>query len=128
MFVQMALTAPLAGFLLMLVFFMIFKRISLVIPPMMVAMLSVIWTMGGLIGLRFTVHIMSSMIPVFLMPIAICGTVHILSDFYEKLPLVNNRKKAILEVYEELLKPLFFAPITTAIGFADLALADIPPV
>jgi len=33
---------------------------------MLMAMLAVIWTMGLLIGLGFTVHIMSSMIPVFL--------------------------------------------------------------
>jgi predicted RND superfamily exporter protein len=128
MFVQMGLTAPMAGVLLMIVFFIIFRRFSFVIPPMMVAMISVAWTMGGLIGSGFTVHIMSSMIPVFLMPIAICETVHILSDFYEKLPHVNDRKKAILAVFDELVKPLFFAPITTAVGFADLALADIPPV
>jgi predicted RND superfamily exporter protein len=128
MFIQMGFTAPMAGFLLMVVFFIIFRRFSLVIPPMMVAMLSVAWTMGALIGSGFTVHIMSSMIPVFLMPIAICETVHILSDFYERLPQVNDRKKAILGVFDELVKPLFFAPITTAVGFADLALADIPPV
>lgn len=128
MFRQMALTAPMAGGLLMIVFYLIFRRVSFVLPPMMVAMLSVVWTMGALIGSGFTVHIMSSMIPVFLMPIAICETVHILSDFYERLPLVNERKTAIIEVFEELVKPLFFAPITTAAGFADLALADIPPV
>ncbi|MEW6417589.1 MAG: MMPL family transporter [Nitrospirota bacterium] len=128
MFVQMAFTAPMAGGLLMFVFFIIFRRISFVLPPMMVAVLAVVWTMGTLIGSGYTVHIMSSMIPVFLMPIAICETVHILSDFHEKLPQVNDRKKAILQVFDELVKPLFFAPITTAVGFADLALADIPPV
>ena len=128
MFLQMGLTAPISGILLMIVFFIIFRRFSLTIPPMMVAILSVIWTMGALIGLGFTVHIMSSMIPVFLMPIAICQTVHVLSDFYEKLPRFKDRKKTILQVFDELLKPLSFAPITTAIGFADLAIADIPPV
>ena len=128
MFVQMAILAPLTGLLLMVVLFAIFRRVSLVIPPMLVAMLSVIWTMGALIGSGFTVHIMSSMIPVFLMPIAICETVHILSDFHEKLPASPGRREALLGVFDELLKPLFFAPITTAIGFADLALADIPPV
>jgi len=128
MFVQMGIFAPMAGALLMGVFFIIFRRLSFVIPPMIVAMLSVVWTMGGLIGTGFTVHIMSSMIPVFLMPIAICETVHVLSDFYEALPGVGDRKKAILQVFDGLVKPLFFAPITTAIGFADLVLADIPPV
>jgi len=128
MFLQMGLFAPMAGGFLMFVLFIIFRRISLAIPPMILAMLSVIWTMGTMIGLGFTVHIMSSMIPVFLMPIALCDSVHILSDFYEKLPRLKDRKKAILEVFNELIKPMFYTSITTAVGFSMLALADIPPV
>jgi predicted RND superfamily exporter protein len=128
MFLQMGLFAPMAGGLLMLVLFIIFRRVSLIISPMILAMLSVIWTMGAMIGAGFTVHIMSSMIPVFLMPIAICDSVHILSDFYEKLPRLQDRKKAILGVFDELVKPMFFTSLTTAVGFSMLAMADIPPV
>jgi predicted RND superfamily exporter protein len=68
MFVQMGITAPLAGFFIMILLFLIFRMGIAVVPPMLDAMLSVIWTMGLLIGLGFTVHIMSSMIPIFLMP------------------------------------------------------------
>jgi predicted RND superfamily exporter protein len=128
MFVQMAIVAPMAGLLLMALLFLLFRRITLVVPPMGLAMLSVIWTMGGMIGLGYTVHIMSSMIPVFLMPIAVCDSVHILSDFHEKLPRVGDRGRAIVEVFGELAKPMFFTSMTTAVGFAMLARADIPPV
>ncbi|MGD2080001.1 MAG: MMPL family transporter [Nitrospirota bacterium] len=128
MFIQMAVVAPLAGGLLMLILFVIFRRVSLIVPPMAVAMLSVTWTMGAMIGMGYKVHIMSSMIPVFLMPIAVCDSVHILSDFFEKLPRVGDRKKAVLEVFDELMKPMFFTSITTAVGFSMLAWADIPPV
>lgn len=55
-FIQMGLFAPMAGGLLMVVLFVIFRRISLIISPMMLAMLSVAWTMGAMIGLGFTVH------------------------------------------------------------------------
>jgi len=83
MFVQMAISAPLAMvviFILMLVFF---RKLVLVIAPMIVAMVSMISTMGLLIGLGFPVHIMSSMIPIFLMPIAVVDSVHILSEFFD---------------------------------------------
>ncbi len=128
MFRQMGIVAPLAGGLIMVVLYIIFRRLTLTIPIMMVAMLSVIWTMGLMIGLGFTVHIMSSMIPVFLMPIAVCDGVHILSDFYEKYSLSGDRRKTILEVFQELFRPMFFTSVTTAVGFANLAWADIPPV
>src|SRR3990167_404819 len=71
MFVQMGITAPMAGFFIMLLLFLIFRKTIALIPPMLDAMLSVIWTMGLLIGMGFTVHIMSSMIPIFLMPTAV---------------------------------------------------------
>lgn len=128
MFLQMAVVAPMAGGLIMIVLFIIFRNLSLIIPAMAIAMLSVIWTMGSMIGAGFTVHIMSSMIPVFLMPIAVCDAVHILSDFYEKYPVTKERRKTVLAVFEELYKPMLFTSVTTAIGFANLAWADIPPV
>jgi len=128
MFLQMAVVAPMAGGLIMVVLFIIFRRFTLIIPTMIISMLSVIWTMGSMIGLGFTVHIMSSMIPVFLMPIAVCDGVHILSDFYEQYPRTSDKRKTILGVFNELYKPMFFTSLTTSVGFASLAWADIPPV
>jgi predicted RND superfamily exporter protein len=128
MFLQMAVVAPMAGGLIMIVLLVIFRKISLIISTMIISMLSVIWTMGAMIGLGFTVHIMSSMIPVFLMPIAVCDGVHILSDFYEQFARTKDKRKTILGVFDELYKPMFFTSITTAVGFANLAWADIPPV
>ncbi|MFB0524242.1 MAG: MMPL family transporter, partial [Phycisphaerae bacterium] len=98
MFVQMAISAPLAMltiFILMLVFFR--KRV-LIISPMIVALVSVISTMGLLIGLGYPVHIMSSMIPIFLMPIAVVDSVHILSEFFDLYTKQKGRKNTTLEV------------------------------
>src|SRR3989338_5957234 len=128
MFFQMAVTAPLAMGFIFVLLLGLFRRVSLVLIPMAVAMASVLWTMGALVGSGFTVHIMSSMIPVFLMPISVCDSVHILSAFFEKLPRLKERKNAVLQVFDELMKLMFFTSITTVVGFANLALADIPPV
>ncbi len=128
MFLQMAVTAPLAMMVIFLLLFLLFRRVSLIIPTMLMAMLAVIWTMGLLIGLGFTVHIMSSMIPVFLMPIAVLDSVHILSEFYDKFPVLQDKKRTILAVYDELFTPCLYTSITTAAGFGALVLARIPPV
>jgi predicted RND superfamily exporter protein len=95
---------------------------------MMVAMLSVIWTMGLLIGTGFTLHIMSSMIPIFLMPIAILDSVHILSEFFDRYPEHQDRRATLRAVYKELFVPISFTSLTTAVAFASLGLAPIPPV
>jgi predicted RND superfamily exporter protein len=128
MFVQMAVSAPLAMvviFVLMLVFF---RKLVLVISPMIVAMVSVISTMGFLIGLGYPVHIMSSMIPIFLMPIAVVDSVHILSEFFDLYTREKGRRNTILEVMDNLFMPMLYTSLTSAAGFASLALTPIPPV
>jgi len=128
MFIQMAISAPLAMvviFILMLVFF---RKLVLVLAPMIVAMVSVISTMGLLIGIGFPVHIMSSMIPIFLMPIAVVDSVHILSEFFDLYSKEKGRRGTILEVMSNLFTPMLYTSLTSSAGFLSLALTPIPPV
>ena len=128
MFIQMALLAPMAGMLIFLLMLYFFRKLILVVAAMLVAMLSVIWTMGMLTGTGFTLHIMSSMIPIFLMPIAVLDSIHILSEFFERYPDTKERKSTLRTIYHELATPISFTSLTTAVAFASLALAPIPPV
>ena len=128
MFVQMGLLAPLAGLLVFLLMLYFFRRLLMVIAAMLVAMLSVIWTMGLLIGTGFTLHIMSLMIPVFLMPIAILDSIYILSEFFDQYPNYQDRRATLRAVYKELFTPISYTTPSTAVAFASLAIALIPPV
>lgn len=128
MFIQMAISAPMAMLLIFLLMWYFFKSVKLIISPMIVAMVSVIVTMGALVTTGHTVHIMSSMIPVFIMPIAVLDAVHILSDFFDQYPKFKDRRKTIKHVMEELSKPMLFTSLTTAAGFGSLAFTPIPPV
>lgn len=128
MLVQMATSAPLAGLAIFLLLLGFFRRISLIIAPMIVAIISVICTMGLLIGLGFDVHIMSSMIAIFLMPIAVADAVHILSEFFDVYHRFNDKRKTIRHVIEHLFMPMLYTSLTTIAGFASLALTPIPPV
>ncbi|MFW2332294.1 efflux RND transporter permease subunit [Ilumatobacter sp.] len=128
MFVQMALFAPLAGLLIFVLMWLFFRRLGLVVPAMLLSMLTVTWTMGLLTGTGNTLHIMSSMLPIFLMPIAILDSVHVLSEFFDLYPHSGDRAGTLRHVYRDLQRPLAFTSLTTAVGFGSLALAPIPPV
>ena len=128
MFKQMGIAAPAAGLIVFLLMWVFFRSVALVISPMIVAMVTVTATMGLLIGLGFTVHIMSSMIPIFLMPIAVVDSVHILSEFADQYPHIGDRRKTIRLVMDDLLTPMYYTSLTSAAGFASLAFAPIPPV
>ncbi|MFH1371820.1 MAG: MMPL family transporter [Planctomycetota bacterium] len=128
MFIQMAVSAPLAMLVVFLLMLFFFRKFVLVISPMVVAMVSVISTMGLLIGFGFPVHIMSSMIPIFLMPISVVDSVHILSEFFELYTKEKGRAGTIREVMGNLFTPMLYTSLTTAAGFVSLAMTPIPPV
>ncbi|MFH1459027.1 MAG: efflux RND transporter permease subunit [Candidatus Omnitrophota bacterium] len=128
MFKQMAISAPLAGLIIFILMWVFFKSIVLIISPMLLAIATVLITMGLLIGFGFPVHIMSSMIPIFLMPIAVLDSVHILSEFFDKYRIIKNKRETVLAVMDELFTPMLYTSLTSAVGFFSLSFSPIPPV
>jgi len=128
MFVQMAISAPAAMVVIFLLMLLFFRKLIIVVSPMIVAMASVILTMGALVLCGFPIHIMSSMIPIFIMPIAVLDSIHIISDFFEKYQATRDRMKTMTAVMEELFAPMLYTSLTSAAGFASLAMTPIPPV
>ncbi len=128
MFKQMAISAPLAMLIIFLLMLFFFRKPLLIISPMIVAMVSVVCTMGLLIITGNTVHIMSSMIPIFIMPIAVLDAVHILSDFFDRYQETKDQEETVVKVMDTLFTPMLYTSLTTAVGFASLALTPIPPV
>jgi hypothetical protein len=128
MFKQMGLSAPLAGAIIFLLMLLFFRNIKVVIPPMVVAIVAVIWAMGLLIATGHTVHIMSSMIPIFLIPIAVLNSIHIISEFHDRYQKYKHKKTTIRNTISDLFIPILFTTVTTIVGFASLSLTPIPPV
>ncbi len=128
MFVQMGISAPLAGLMIFILMWYFFRNFKFIAAPMVVAMVTVITVMGTMIGMGYTVHIMSSMIAIFLMPIAVVDSIHIMSEFVERYDIHAERKQVIRDVINELFKPMLFTSITSTIGFFSLLLTPIPPV
>jgi predicted RND superfamily exporter protein len=127
MFRQMAYFSPLAGMVMMVALYFMFRSATLVIANMGVAMISIIWAMGLFIGLGVPIHIMASMSPVFLMAIS-TDTVHIFNEFYFRYKEVGNKRDAVLLTMEATGTPIVYSDLTTAAGFASLAVGPIVPV
>ncbi|MBK1695793.1 efflux RND transporter permease subunit [Rhodovibrio salinarum] len=128
MFFQMAVSAPLAMLCVFLLLLYFFRNVKLVLFSLVTAMIAVAFTMSLLVVCGFTVHIMSSMIPIFIIPIAILDDIHILSDFHDRYTPDRPRLEIIQEVMGELWRPMLFTSLTTIAGFASLVLTPNPPV
>ena len=127
MFRQMGLFSPIAGMVMFLALLLMFRSLPVVGTYMAVAMGSVIWSMGALIGVGLPVHIMSSMIPVFLMAIS-TDTVHIFNEFFFRFRETGEKKSAILQTMRTVASPVILTDLTTAAAFASLAAGHIIPV
>jgi len=127
MFRQMGLYSPIAGAVMALALWFMFRSVALVALNMAVAMVSILWSMGLFVGLGFPVHIMSSMSPIFLMAIA-TDSVHIFNEFAFRFGEVREKRRAIFETMAVVAAPVFYSDATTAAGFASLGTATIVPV
>ena len=128
MFKQMAISAPTAMLIIFLLLLLFFRKLALIIAPLIVAAVSCIVTMALLVATGNTIHIMSSMIPIFIMPIAVLDAIHILSEFFDRYQESKDRATAIRHVMDTLFTPMLYTSLTTAVGFLSLALTPIPPV
>lgn len=127
MFRQMAVFAPLAGMVMLIALYLMFHSLLLSFCIMAVAMLASLCSMGLLVAVGQPIHIMSSMMPVFLMAIA-TDSIHIFNEFYFRLRETPDRRRAVLDTMLAVGAPVQYTALATAAGFGVLALGGIIPV
>ena len=88
MFVQIAICAPLAGAMIFFMMWLFFRNIPLIVAPMLVT-------------------------------IAVVDSIHIMSEFVDRYQRYKtDAASAIKQVVAHLFQPMFFTPITSAVGFS----------
>jgi len=105
-----------------------FGRFQGMIIPLLIAILSLIWTLGVMSAMGVKQNIITSMLPVFIIAIAVCDAIHFLSDYYRHLPDNSTRKQrsqAASSAIAQLFWPMLVTTITTAIGFMSLAWTEV---
>lgn len=127
MFRQMALFSPIAGLVMCVALWMMFRSWPLIVANMGAAMVGIICCLGLLVGLGYPIHVMSSMSPVFLMAIA-TDSVHIFNEFAFRFGELRDKRRAVLQAMDAVGAPVLYSDFTTAAGFAALGTATIVPV
>jgi uncharacterized protein len=126
-FRQLALFSPLAALFMFIALFAIFRNTPMVVGVMLISMVSTVWAMGLHVALGLTVHLMSAMIPVFLMAIA-TDSVHIFNEFGFRLRSGSTKREALIESLAVVGRPVIFSDLTSAAGFAALASSSFPAI
>ena len=114
--------------LLFLLLYLLFRRIRLVVPPLLVATATVLSTMGLFIGAGNGLQVISVMIPVFLAPVALAGPLRLLSGLSALPGRDGDRRRDVEQVMADRLTPMLRTALTSAAGFASLVLFPVPAV
>ncbi|NIV38942.1 MAG: MMPL family transporter, partial [Anaerolineae bacterium] len=111
-----------------LLLMLLFRRISGVVLPLIVVVLSVVFTIS-LMGLfRQPLQLPTAMLPTFLIVVGIGDSIHFLSLFYSELNRTGDKRAAIIRALEHAGLAMFLTSLTTAAGMASFANADLLPI
>lgn len=87
-----------------------------------------IWTLAFLNLIGGAISPITSILPPLIMALAVSDSIHIFNEFLKRdrsqLPLIDVMKDTLVA----LSVPCFLTSFTTAIGFASLAVSDVPPI
>ena len=95
------------------------------ILPLLVVLLTIIWTLGFMVASGITINIISYIIPTLLMVVGISDSVHLLVKYYSTLNKLKDKNKSLVETLRKIGIAIFFTSITTAIGFGALSMVKI---
>jgi predicted RND superfamily exporter protein len=112
-----------------LTLFAIFRTARGVLLPLFVMGAAIVWTMGIMALLGVPLYTISTMLPVILVAVSIGDSIHLLSQYYDRVVLDPHRPGAeiISGVMRSLNRPLVTTSVTTAVGFLSLLFAEMPP-
>jgi len=108
--------------------FLLFRRLSGTLLPVMVVVLSMLSTLGFMVWLDIPFSITLNILPAFLLVVGVCDAVHILAIVYRRLEAGDSRDDAIVFSLTHSGLPVVMTSVTTAAGLASFSLAALAPI
>lgn len=131
---DLAMLIPFVILVVLASLYISFKKIGGVILPLLVVLISVIWTMGLMAILHIQLTILATVIPVLLIAVGSAYGIHIISHYYDELVAKGTQlgegehHLLISIILEKVGRPVFWAGITTMVGFGSLVTSKIVPM
>ena len=117
---------PLVCIALLIVPWILFRRLWPVALTMTVATIAVIWTLGFSILLDRNISILASMVPAVILIISFSDVVHLCSAYLLELGSNKSKKEAIYSSGTDVGKACLLTSVTTFLGFLALSFVPAP--
>ena len=117
---------PMVALVLLVAVWIMFRRLWPVAVTGLVALISVIWTMGFALVLDRNVSVMVAMVPAIILIIAFADVIHLCSAYLLELSHGRTKEEAIRASGAEVGAACLFTSVTTFVGFVSLSLVPTP--
>ncbi len=108
--------------------FIMFRRISGVILPLFIVILSLMATFGLMAMFNVPVTVTTQILPSFLLAVGVGASVHILAIFYYRFRHTNDKEDAIVYSLGHSGLPVVMTSITTAGGLLSFATSSLESI
>jgi hypothetical protein len=95
--------------------------------PLTVTILAVLWTMGSIVLMGFTMNLLTIALPTMLICVGIGDSMHGIAAFHDKVDKGRTRLAALREAFSEVGGPIMLTSLTTAAGFLAYLTTHVKP-
>lgn len=116
-------------FLIIIIFlFVMFRRISAVVYPVIVIAFSLLATLGLMAAFGVAFKLPTQILPSLLLAVSVGATVHMLSIFFDEFNELGDKKEAIKHTLGHSGLAITMTSITTAVGIGSFAGSGVAPI
>jgi len=116
-------------FIIIIIFlFVMFRRVSAVVYPLIVIILSLLTTVGMMAWVGVAFKLPTQIVPSLLLAVSVGATVHILSIFFDAFNKTGNKKEAMSYTLRHSGLAIAMTSVTTAIGVGSFSGSEVAPI
>ena len=108
--------------------FLMFRRLSGVVLPLMLVSLSLVSTVGLMALLGHSFKLPTTMLPSFILTVGVGASIHVLSLTYQNMRQGIAKNRSIINAYGHSGLALLMTSLTTSAGLASFAMAKVAPI
>ena len=108
--------------------FVMFRRITGVVFPLFIVILSLLSTVGAMALTGTAIKLPTQILPSFLLAVGVGTSVHILAIFFQRYGETENKAEAIAYALGHSGLAVFMTNVTTACGLMSFATSEVAPV
>jgi hypothetical protein len=108
--------------------FALFRRVSAVVLPIVVVVLSLVSTIGLMAATGTALKLPTMILPSFLLAVGVGDSVHVLALFFRRLEHGASREECMVYALEHSGLPIVLTSLTTAGGLLSFAASAVAPI